>query len=436
MFRRGFLGKVRRTSVVEHYGIRTLLYGTLLPGPRIDVHAGAQMRAVRDAGFEVGVHCHDHVRWQDGVAIADAAWTRREFVRALEAFERVFGTPARSHAAAGWQINAGVLELEHEFSLAYASDSRGSEPFWPLMAGVAGQCIQMPTTLPTLDEMIGLDGRDAQAAAEEILRRSLGGATGTHVFTLHAELEGQKLLPQFEFLLRRWREAGIALTSMQDLPPGIARHCGRPQRAALGRSRGALRNARGAGDRAVTPVAQTELSRNLRRALWALLAVFIAVWLISLGARGLYDPDEGALRGNSARDARQRRLGDSAARRPGVHRKAAAAVLGRRDQSGHIRQQRVAARLYNGLCALGTLYLTWMLVRREWGTAAAVRAALMLASTLMFVLMGQQLLLDMSLTLYTTLTFASFCLAQRAARWRGWMLLCWAGISGAFLTKG
>src|ERR1700744_5213559 len=94
VFRLGFLGKVRRTSVVEHYGIRTLLYGVLLPGPRIDRKAGDVMRAVRDAGLEVGVHCFDHVRWQDGVAGADTAWTRREFVQALEAFQGVFGTSA------------------------------------------------------------------------------------------------------------------------------------------------------------------------------------------------------------------------------------------------------------------------------------------------------------------------------------------------------
>src|SRR3989338_5291860 len=35
VFRPGFIGKVSRTSVVEHYGIKTLLYGTLLPGPDI-----------------------------------------------------------------------------------------------------------------------------------------------------------------------------------------------------------------------------------------------------------------------------------------------------------------------------------------------------------------------------------------------------------------
>ncbi|MGC1457447.1 MAG: polysaccharide deacetylase family protein [Steroidobacteraceae bacterium] len=229
VFRRGFLRKVSRTSVVEHYGIRTLLYGTLLPGPRIDAKAGAVMRAVRAAGFEVGVHCHDHVRWQDGVARADAAWTRREFVRALDAFQGVFGDPTRAHAAAGWQINAGVLELEHEFGLDYASDARGSGPFWPTMAGVQGRCLQLPTTLPTFDELIGVDGMDAQAAAEHILQRSGCGASDTHVFTLHAELEGQKLFPQFEFLLERWREAGVQLKSLQDYHrqlagTAIARH--------------------------------------------------------------------------------------------------------------------------------------------------------------------------------------------------------------------
>ncbi|MGB6450847.1 MAG: hypothetical protein WBE92_08855, partial [Steroidobacteraceae bacterium] len=73
ILRPGFLRKVRRTSVTSHYGLRTLLYGTLLPGPRIGARAGDVMRAVRDAGFEVGVHCHDHVRWQDGVRRAGAA---------------------------------------------------------------------------------------------------------------------------------------------------------------------------------------------------------------------------------------------------------------------------------------------------------------------------------------------------------------------------
>ena len=229
VFRRGFLGKVRRTSVLEHYGIRTLLYGTLLPGPRIDRRAGPVLCAVRDAGFEVGVHCYDHVRWQDGVAGADARWTRREFVRALESFQGVFGSAARAHAAAGWQLNAQVLRLEEEFALDYASDARGSTPFWPTMQGIAGRCLQLPTTLPTFDELIGVDGMDAQAAAERILELSRAAVGDTHVFTLHAELEGQKLFTQFDYLLRSWRAAGIELSSLGEYRraldgAAIARH--------------------------------------------------------------------------------------------------------------------------------------------------------------------------------------------------------------------
>ena len=43
-FPAGFLRKVRRTSVLEHYGIKTLLYGTLLPGPDIGRRCADIMR--------------------------------------------------------------------------------------------------------------------------------------------------------------------------------------------------------------------------------------------------------------------------------------------------------------------------------------------------------------------------------------------------------
>ena len=73
---------MRRTSVVKHYGVKTLLYGTVLPGPDIGRRAADVMRATRDAGFETGVHTWDHVRWQDGVEDANVAWTRAEMQKA------------------------------------------------------------------------------------------------------------------------------------------------------------------------------------------------------------------------------------------------------------------------------------------------------------------------------------------------------------------
>jgi peptidoglycan/xylan/chitin deacetylase (PgdA/CDA1 family) len=226
--RPGFFQKVARTSVVKHYGLKTLMYGVLLPGPDIGRAAGDIMRGVRDAGFEVGLHTHDHVRWQDYVANASADWTRVEFERGLTAFERIFGCAPRTHAAAGWQINDHALRLEATHGLLYASDTRlapaaggnptarvDANPFFPRLGSAASPCPQYPTTLPTFDELVGLDGIDEATVGAAVFERSrVVPSSGLHVFTLHAELEGLLLGAAFEDLLVRWREAGARVTRM------------------------------------------------------------------------------------------------------------------------------------------------------------------------------------------------------------------------------
>jgi hypothetical protein len=165
-----FLGKVSRTSVLEHYGLRTLLYGTLLPAPDIGARAGGEMRATRDAGFEVGIHCHDHFTWQDFVAHRDAEWTANQMQLAVDRFRTVFGGEARTHGAAGWQMNDAAFALEEKFGFAYASDTRGTAPFVPFISGRRSRVPQLPTTLPTLDELIGLDGVTAGERARSAAR--------------------------------------------------------------------------------------------------------------------------------------------------------------------------------------------------------------------------------------------------------------------------
>jgi undecaprenyl phosphate-alpha-L-ara4FN deformylase len=219
VFRKGFAQKVARTSVLKHYGLKTLLYGVLLPGPDIGRRAGDVMRSVYDGGFEVGLHTYDHVRWQDYVADASAAWTRIEFERGMNAFKRVFGFYPQSHAAAGWQVNETALELEREYGLLYASDTRGRSPFWPLLETSRSTCPQLPTTLPTFDELLGRDGIDESNIADAIRRFSekeseTPGANNLQVFTLHAELEGMRLLGAFESLLRQWQVAGATIVRM------------------------------------------------------------------------------------------------------------------------------------------------------------------------------------------------------------------------------
>ena len=205
-----------RTSVVSNYGVKTLLYGTLLPGPDISRLCAPLMRSVRDAGHEAGIHTNDHVEWQDRVAGASASWTRREMQRARDRFENVFGDPAQTHGAAGWQMNAHAFRLTAEMGFRYCSDTRGSHPFLPVIEGQVIACPQLPTTLPTLDELIGNDGLTEDNVARHLLKLTEKTQSAGPVYTLHAELEGNRLRPVFEALLSGWRAQGYTLTSLHD----------------------------------------------------------------------------------------------------------------------------------------------------------------------------------------------------------------------------
>ena len=217
--RPGFLSKVSRTSVVSHYGWKTLMYGTLLPGPDIGRREAAALRAVRDAGFEVGVHCWDHVRWQDRLLPMESKqpdWALREMRRATDRFAEVFGTPARVHGAAGWQFNADAARAERALGIEFASDTRGSQRFVP--ADANAQSLgppQLPTTLPTLDELIGV-GELNESNVHRHLLALTDEEEADQVYTLHAELEGMQLAPVLARLLAGWRAQGHTLVALRD----------------------------------------------------------------------------------------------------------------------------------------------------------------------------------------------------------------------------
>ena len=135
--RPGFMQKVGRTSVVSHYGIRTLLYGTLLPGPDIGKRCAKILTKVRDDGFEVGIHTWDHVKWQDGVADADAKWTTWQMSLAAARFLEVFGETATVHGAAGWQQVAHVSapgQWSDDADQRVQLDETGSQTHWSFFA--------------------------------------------------------------------------------------------------------------------------------------------------------------------------------------------------------------------------------------------------------------------------------------------------------------
>ncbi len=114
IFRKGFVKKVLSASPAASYGLKTMLYGTLLPAPDIGgrTETVARMREAAQAGHSVGIHAWDHIDWHDRLP----AMTREEIegVVAKEhaRFLEIFGAPAAFQAAPGWTATPLSVEVQ------------------------------------------------------------------------------------------------------------------------------------------------------------------------------------------------------------------------------------------------------------------------------------------------------------------------------------
>ena len=194
------------------YGVRTLLNGTLRPAPHIGRRNSNALRAVRDAGFEIGIHSYNHYRWQDHVHRLPLAAVRAEFAAAREEFRRIFGGDAPAAGAAGWQSNARSREVYDEAGLLYASDTRGGAPFFPRIDGREFRTLEVPTTLPTFDELLGRpeypDDRIVPHCVDLLRSDAL------NVLTIHAEIEGMARRDLFRALVRACLDRGVAFVRL------------------------------------------------------------------------------------------------------------------------------------------------------------------------------------------------------------------------------
>ena len=214
VFRPGFFQKVSRTSVVQIYGVRTLLNGTLLPAPHIGRRHADTMRAVHAAGFETGIHCYNHYRWQDHLMQWNLAETRAEFGAAQAEYRRIFGREATTAGAPGWQSNAHSREVYDEAGLLYSSDTRGAAPFFPRIGEKVFRTLEIPSTLPTFDELMGRPEYPDDRIVPHYL--SLLRADRLNVLTTHAELEGMGRRGLFRQLLAGCQERGVEFVRLDE----------------------------------------------------------------------------------------------------------------------------------------------------------------------------------------------------------------------------
>jgi undecaprenyl phosphate-alpha-L-ara4FN deformylase len=222
IFRPGFLKKVLRSNVISMYSFKTLLNGVLWPGPRIAKRHADIMRKTKEQGHEVGIHCYDHIYWQDNVHKISREKVLEEFQKACDEFTTVFQTKPLTAGAAGWQANANSLAAYDKANLLYASDSRGIYPFYPQIRGHVYKTIQIPTTLPTLDELLGRPEYPEEKLIEYYL--SLLNPELPNIFTMHAEIEGMAKLKWFKEFLIALQKKGVNFKKMDDIAHDILKY--------------------------------------------------------------------------------------------------------------------------------------------------------------------------------------------------------------------
>ncbi|MDR2507024.1 MAG: polysaccharide deacetylase family protein [Candidatus Accumulibacter sp.] len=209
-----------KAQLKRYYDYRTRLYGFLLPAPETGARCLDILRETQRAGFETALHAWNRVSWEKRVGDAPNSWVEAEMQKAVTRFSEIFSTPPLAHAAAGWKMNRHALRLTQRLGFFYASDCRGAKPFIPVIDGEIVLCPQIPTTLPTFDEILQRDALSPIAAVERIFDIS-ETTEGDQVFTLRAEIEGMRFISPFEHLLRAWKKQGNSLIALQTLQASL-----------------------------------------------------------------------------------------------------------------------------------------------------------------------------------------------------------------------
>ena len=211
IFRKGFITKMLKTKATSAYGIRKMLYGTLLPAPMIAASNPDLIHRAIYEGHDCGIHSWDHVYWQDNLPKLSREQIRNEFNKALELYEKIAGERAKSCAAPGWQVTKDSLRIQDELDFDYCSDVRGYTPFIPELNGSTFRTPQVPSTLPTMDEaLVYVPDCQINDYYMSLLHE------GLNVHTIHTEMEGGMMYDTFREFLSRCRDNDIEFLTLRE----------------------------------------------------------------------------------------------------------------------------------------------------------------------------------------------------------------------------
>jgi len=229
LFRPEFLRKMWRTKASKLYGWDTLLKGTLWRGPLIGKKLGHLFKAAAAEGHELGLHAWDHYRWQTYIGSMTGEAIYQELLQGFEVITESAGVSPVCSAVPGWRSTDQALLEKAKLPFRYNSDCRGTSIFYPVVKGKTLFQPQIPTTLPTYDEVVGRDGVTQENYNESLTL--LMTPESLNVLTIHAESEGMSCLGLFRDFLQQVKIRGGDVVPLGKLLPPADQITG----AAMGR---------------------------------------------------------------------------------------------------------------------------------------------------------------------------------------------------------
>jgi len=214
-----FLKKMLRTNALRMYGIKTALSGTILPAPLIWKECLSILKDIQKDGHEIGIHSWNHRLWQDALTSLQDEEIEMDYKLAVAKFTEIFGGPPSSTAAPAWLITPTALDIEEKYSFSFASDCRGLEPFYPVVGQRVFNVLQIPPTLPTLDEVLGQRGLDTTTYNSYIIKEM--AKQPLPVYVIHSEAEGRRFFSLCEKLLKWVQEMGIRIGGLAAIKSSI-----------------------------------------------------------------------------------------------------------------------------------------------------------------------------------------------------------------------
>jgi len=177
----------------------------------------AVVESLLQQGHEVGAAPMDAAVWKERILDMDRLETEREVARAIKIFRDIGCSETIPWSSSGNRINADVPLIQQRFDIRYASDTRGLTPFFPVTVAGRSSCVQIPTTLPLISELIG-QGIAPDEIHQYLFMESQKPLNAGHVFVF--ELDGSDVrlpLEVLEKIVVMWKGAHWEFSTLGEM---------------------------------------------------------------------------------------------------------------------------------------------------------------------------------------------------------------------------